>query len=536
MTVPSETGINRYTGDGATSTFNYGFYIQDDDDLEVIVTNTSDTDTTLTKTTHYTVSGVGDSAGGSITLLSPWNNLTSGYSLTIRLKPALNNSTSFLNSGRVTNAQLQTAIDRLSQRIIRLEEDQKRALKLPWKETPTSTKTTISDATDRASKVLSFDSSGNPTASSSVPSGSLSVTSIGETIVESANAGAVLDALGFTTFTKTIVDDTTAGGVLTTLGVSAAAQTILDDASVSAIRTTLGIDGTSGNIGVNDLADAAIAQLFQARLTLTSATPVTTADVGAGTIYLTPYRGNKIALYNGTRWKLHTLTEISLALTATSGSVYDVWVYDNSGTLTLETTAWTNTTTRATALALQDGVYCKTGALTRRYVGTFYANGSNQTQDRTTGRHLWNFYNRVRKPMQVKENDIGWSYTTAVLRQANGDAANQLDLVCGVAEDAVDIELIAMSSNTNANVTRYVTIGVDAVNATFTNAIADNPTQGGNWPASALASHRVHYTNTLLGRHFFPWCEFSAATGTTSWYGSDSATGMHAGMHGWIWC
>src|ERR1051325_5536196 len=83
---------------------------------------------------------------------------------------------------------------------------------------------------------------------------------------------------------------------------------------------------------------------FQARLTLTTAVPVTTSDVtGAGTIYLTPYKGNQIWLYDGSaQWNLFNLTEISLALTLTSGKPYDIFCFDSSGTPTLESLVWTN--------------------------------------------------------------------------------------------------------------------------------------------------------------------------------------------------
>jgi hypothetical protein len=46
-------------------------------------------------------------------------------------------------------------------------------------------------------------------------------------------------AAPLSTFFLTLLDDANAGAVLTTLGVTAAAQTILDDASVAAIRATL---------------------------------------------------------------------------------------------------------------------------------------------------------------------------------------------------------------------------------------------------------------------------------------------------------
>lgn len=77
------------------------------------------------------------------------------------------------------------------------------------------------------------------------------------------------------------------------------------------------------------------------RLTLTSGTPVTTSDVTAATtVYWTPYCGSKVALYDGTRWKLYAFTERSLSIPSAVFRLYDVYLYDSSGTLTLEATAW----------------------------------------------------------------------------------------------------------------------------------------------------------------------------------------------------
>ena len=87
---------------------------------------------------------------------------------------------------------------------------------------------------------------------------------------------------------------------------------------------------------------------------------------------------------SGSLWteELSVTSPISIAVPSTTSTVYDVFVYDSSGTSTLELTAWTNLTTRATALAYQNGVLCKTeGALvTRRYLGSFRTTGvSGQT-------------------------------------------------------------------------------------------------------------------------------------------------------------
>ncbi len=96
-------------------------------------------------------------------------------------------------------------------------------------------------------------------------------------------------------------------------------------------------------------------------------------------IYFSPYMGNYISLYDGTCWNLMQFSEITFAgasLTATK--FYDIFAYNNSGTVDLEFLQWTNATTRV-ALGKQDGVYVKGSDSTRRYIGTVYTNSGSPT-------------------------------------------------------------------------------------------------------------------------------------------------------------
>jgi hypothetical protein len=65
MTVTAQTSSNSSTGNGVTTVFPYTFKIIDDGDIEVRVDGVL-----KTLSTHYTVSGVGDNAGGNVTMLS----------------------------------------------------------------------------------------------------------------------------------------------------------------------------------------------------------------------------------------------------------------------------------------------------------------------------------------------------------------------------------------------------------------------------------------------------------------------------------
>src|SRR3972149_4572660 len=189
-----------------------------------------------------------------------------------------------------------------------------------------------------------------------------------------------------------------------------------------------------------DLSSAWTPILNGGRLTLTSNVPVTISNVtGAATLYYTPYISDRVTLYDGTRWSIYNFTERSLSLSGLAKfQAYDIFIYDNSGTLTLESLAWktvtatnnptagtnkginvSNTTgvvvgnmvtirdgtnaeieevtavvantsitvrildnsyttptigypSRATALTYQNGVALKSGATTRRYLGSLF--------------------------------------------------------------------------------------------------------------------------------------------------------------------
>lgn len=270
------------------------------------------------------------------------------------------------------------------------------------------------------------------------------------------------------------------------------------------------------------------------RITLTSGTPVTSADVtGATTLYYSPYAGNRIALFDGSAWNLLTFSELSLALAADAANTnWDLFAYSSSGVVTLERVAWTNATTRATGIALQDGVYVKSGDATRRYLGTYRTTGTiGQTEDSFAKRFVWNYANRVKRPMRVVEATDSWTYTLAAFRQANASAANQLACVVGVAEVAADVRVFGRTSNTNANINTAVGIGYDSTTtATVGSLMQDStvPIGANGFPRAEL----LHFP--AVGYHFYAWLEFSAATGTTTWYGDAAAAFIQSGIHGTI--
>ncbi len=253
------------------------------------------------------------------------------------------------------------------------------------------------------------------------------------------------------------------------------------------------------------------------RLTLTTAVPVTTTDVTSATsIYCTPFKGNQIALYNGTRWIIRTSVEFSLALgTLTSGKPYDVFCYDNSGVATLEFLVWSSDTARATALALQDGVYVKSGTATRRYMGTFYTDSTTTTKDTLQFRYLFNADNQVKRPLLRRDTTASWTYNSATIRQANASTSNQVEVMNGLDINAVEVALQATHGGTG-NGDFAVYIGLDSTTVVTTTGVGgsgnlNNATRFGSYNFNGYVG---------VGRHYLAWLETAINGGTSTFYGA----------------
>ena len=281
-------------------------------------------------------------------------------------------------------------------------------------------------------------------------------------------------------------------------------------------------------------------QTNEFRLTGVSATPIMTTDsTSLSTIYLTPYKGQRIALYNGSTWDLISSAEVSLAVTGrTTDLPFDIFAYSNLGTVTLEFLDWSNSTTRATALVRQDGVWCKTGSLTRRYVGTCRARSATTFHwvragvDLPCKFDLFNMNNRVSQSYILTATTNTWDYTLATWRQAQGNANYQIEITAGLQEEELSVALIVVSRNSSISIDRYVGIGFDATTA-FTGVTGTCTNTGVGQNASQVA--RLDHQPTV-GRHYYAWLEKSVASGTCTWVGDDGGLLLQSGMTGTWTC
>jgi hypothetical protein len=159
MTISSTTVRNSYNGDGSTTTFSYTFKIFANSDLQVIIrNNTTATETVKTLTTHYTITGAGSASGGSV-IFTAGNIPASGETVVLRRAVPQTQAIDYIANDPFPAESHEEGLDRAMMTLQQVQEEVTRSIKLSRTNTMTSTEFTVGSS-DRANKVLAFDSSG----------------------------------------------------------------------------------------------------------------------------------------------------------------------------------------------------------------------------------------------------------------------------------------------------------------------------------------------------------------------------------------
>jgi hypothetical protein len=129
MTVSTTISKSGPYNSGTTGPFSYAFYITDEDELRVILTSAAGVETDLTLTTDYTVAGVGEAAGGTVTLVEA-PDFAGGELLTLKRAVPQVQETEIRNQGAFYPAVHEAVFDRLQMQIQDLTEEVDRAVKV----------------------------------------------------------------------------------------------------------------------------------------------------------------------------------------------------------------------------------------------------------------------------------------------------------------------------------------------------------------------------------------------------------------------
>lgn len=239
---------------------------------------------------------------------------------------------------------------------------------------------------------------------------------------------------------------------------------------------------------------------FDGRLTVSGSNPVPTNDISAaGKLYYTPYVGNRLTLLdaNGSP-EVHTFNELEWSVSTSGTATYDAFVYDNAGTLTLEIVGWTSPIVRANTPVRYNGIYVKSGDITRSYLGTFYSETTNEIESTIVQRFLWNYYNRIPQRM-FRLEATSHTYNTNTWRPWNNNQANaQLEFVNGIVEDEFYVNVHANIVAGAAERWPAVTIGYDTTSASSFPDI-DIANRNANHIAAAASGPHV----PDIGKHYY---------------------------------
>ncbi len=160
MTVSVTSGRVAYLTNGTTGPWTVPFYFIADDHLSVVHKDSAGVETTLTLTTDYTVSGAGNTAGGTVTTVTAYG---AGGTITIVRNVPRTQEVDYRDADEFPAETHEAALDKLTMIAQQQDEVLGRALVLS---VGSSGSGLLPSIDDRKNKYLSFDSNGDATATS----------------------------------------------------------------------------------------------------------------------------------------------------------------------------------------------------------------------------------------------------------------------------------------------------------------------------------------------------------------------------------
>lgn len=269
------------------------------------------------------------------------------------------------------------------------------------------------------------------------------------------------------------------------------------------------------------------------RLSTASGVSVPVSDAtGLTTIYWTPFKGNRIALYlQNSVWELQTTPELSTTFSFTSGIPGDVFVFnDGAGVIQLGCIPWSNATTRSTSLLLQDGVLIAPGAPNKRYLGTFLnrtGNSFNWVQegvDAAVQLDLYNHENQIDVHFNLSSTTNSWAGAGS-WAQSQGSANYQVEIVNGLERYPFQAQILANGDAGGPPGPSTAQTGVAfGINSTST----PSGFRTSDVNADISGYHANLRYRPPVGASTIAWLE----QGGGIWYGDNGGTDLLSGMSG----
>jgi len=249
MTVSSTESRIGYNGNGATTVFAFPYRFLTNTDLVVTLVQADTTQVVQTLNTDYTVSGAGDDAGGTVTMVvAP----ATGQQLIIVRDIELTQETDYISGDPFPAETHETALDKLTMISQRLNNLISRSIRL-------------SDADLLVTSTI---------LPAPVANATLVWNATGTALVNGVGTG---EFVGLSSYMEVVLGSVDIAEAQTNLGVSAFVQTIFNDADAAAVRTTIDAASATGTTTNDNAAAGKVGEVLEAELVSGSATALTTA-------------------------------------------------------------------------------------------------------------------------------------------------------------------------------------------------------------------------------------------------------------------
>jgi hypothetical protein len=257
-----------------------------------------------------------------------------------------------------------------------------------------------------------------------------------------------------------------------------------------------------------------------------------------------PYEGNSVGVYDGSNWVIRPVPDAGFSVASSTGSQdlpHDVFVYPSGSTLAIELLAWTNATTRATAITTQDGVEVKSGDATRRLAGTVYIRSASKYFDdsgtggaaasRPARRHVCNKYNRIPREFHIIDDTDTWALARASFASLNGDTDNRVSFVDtdGIQPVYCRHQMGMRPSSTSGFA--YPNIGFDSTTAGDAQIKSGS---GGLTGTAFFVAESAYLERTAVGYHYLQLTERTASAVSVTIWGDGGLSYLQFGGIGWI--
>ena len=315
MTVSSAQNKVSYAGDGSTTVFSVPFLFQANADITAILRDGQGAETTWVEGTDYTLSGAGDSSGGTLTATTAPAN---GEKLTIKRVVSLTQETDYPEGGQFPAQAHEDALDRGTMADQQLQEQIDRTVKLK----STSALSDIDFPEPGADEIIKWKADGSGLETKKA--GDLGTLVVGTDIqAQDAELQAIADLVSaadrvpyftgsgaaalatLTAFARTLIDDVDAAAARATLDANK-----LHDLS-QAIKTATPYAVVAGDAGTMLIANLGSAITFDltASATLGAGWVAFIKNIGAGTLTIDPngaetIDGNAMMLLAKDEWTI----------------------------------------------------------------------------------------------------------------------------------------------------------------------------------------------------------------------------------------